>query len=288
MKQLFTFFLSSLALLGGAQTKQSLLWEVKGSNLTKPSYIFGTFHLMCKDDFKLSDVLKSKIKDTEQFYGELDMDDPNMQSSMMPLLQLKDKTLKDLLGEADFDKVNAAFTKIAGMSLTALNNFKPMMAMSMIMMRSSSCNMQNQVQPETVLMNIAKETNSTILGLETVADQMAALDIQPLEEQVNDMKKSILNFDSAKLVFSEMTKTYLQNDVEALYSFVKKYTANSGGSAFEEAILIKRNKSWIKIMESAMLSKPTFFAVGAGHLGGPEGVLNLLRKQGYSLTPIVY
>lgn len=288
MKQLFTFLFTSVSLFTLSQKKQSLLWEVSGNGLSKPSYIFGTFHIMCKDDFKLSDTLKQKIKATEQFYGELDMDDPNMQTAMIPFMQLKDKTLKELMGEADFEKANTAFTKIAGMPLTALNNFKPMMAMSMLMIKSTACNVQNQVQPETALMNIAKETNSPVLGLETVADQMAALDMQPLEEQVRDMKKVILNFDSAKQVFAEMTKVYLKNDVDALYSFVKTYTNNSNSKEFEQAILNKRNKSWISPIQNAMTLKPTFFAVGAGHLGGKEGVLNLLRKQGYTLTPIAY
>jgi len=95
-----------LALSVSAQTQthqnqthqnQSLLWEISGKNLKTPSYLFGTFHIMCRDQFKISESMLEKLKSTKFFCGELDLDDPTLQSQMMQLMQMPDKTIASYL-----------------------------------------------------------------------------------------------------------------------------------------------------------------------------------------------
>jgi uncharacterized protein len=57
-------------------------------------------------------------------------------------------------------------------------------------------------------------------------------------------------------------------------------------AGFEDVLLINRNKNWIPVMEKNMLQSGTFFAVGAGHLPGDDGVISLLRKSGYKVVPV--
>ncbi|MBK6949221.1 MAG: TraB/GumN family protein [Haliscomenobacter sp.] len=76
---------------------------------------------------------------------------------------------------------------------------------------------------------------------------------------------------------------YKNQDIEGMQGMLG---ADKEIAAFENLLLVNRNRKWIPIMEKMMSEKPTFFAVGAGHLGGPQGVVQLLRDSGYSLTPL--
>ncbi len=261
----------------------SLLWEISGNGLKQPSYLFGTFHIMCKGDFAVTGILEARLKQSSQFYGELKMDDPGMQMKLMSKMMMTGQTLQTLIPEPEFSKMNSRFQAITGMPLSMFNNFKPFMALSMLAIKSTTCN--ETVQPETELMTVAKQNKIPMLGLETIDDQMNAIDKEPLDSQINSLKKLVSNFDSAKNEMLQLSAVYMKRNVDSLYAFMK----NTGISDdFETNMLDDRNKRWIPVMQKAMEVKSTFFAVGAGHLGGNEGVISLLRKQGYRLTPVKF
>lgn len=272
-------------LIGQSQqaTKGSLLFEVYGNGLEKPSYIFGTFHIMCKDQFTVSPILASKISSTDQFYGELDMDDPNIQTSMMQKIMMKDKTIESLMDSNSFKIYDEAFKKITGLSAVQLNHYKPFFHLSLITIKTIPC--LNFVQPETELMQIAKKNGKAILGLETVEEQMNAIDAQPLDSQIIALQKMLLNFDSTKNMMQEMIAVYQKNDAELLYDFVEKQGTDGVN---EEILLVNRNKNWIPKLKKIMKEKSSFIAVGGAHLGGITGLLALLKAEGYRIKPVQY
>ena len=71
---------------------KTLLWQVSGKGITKPSYLFGTIHLMCPDQLKMTDLVKEKFNTTSELFLEIDMDDPNMMKEMMLGMQMKDSS----------------------------------------------------------------------------------------------------------------------------------------------------------------------------------------------------
>lgn len=274
----------ALGLSSFAQKAQqsSLLWEISGKGLSQPSYLFGTFHLMCKDQFSISTILQNKLTQSQQFYGEIDMSNPSLQMELAQALVLKGTTLQTLIG-ADFDKVNTSYQQITGLPLSMFNNFKPFLGLSMLTLKTITC--ADQIQPESEFTKIAQANKIPILGLETIADQLTAFDSQPLDSQIVSLKQTVLNFDSVKTVMQQLTNVYLRNNIDSIYSFM---VGTGMSSDFEANLLIKRNLNWIPVITKAVALKPSFFAVGAGHLGGEQGVISLLRKQGYTLTPIKY
>lgn len=287
LKKILSSLLGLLLILPAAEAQKkptgSLLWKISGKSLKQPSYLFGTFHIMCKSDFSISPALEEKIKSAEQFYGELDMDDPGMQLNLMSKMRLQGTTLSRLLGDADFTSVSDSFQRITGMSLQMMNQFSPFMPMSLLTISSIKCT--DRIQPETEFVNIAKKNKLPILGLETVDDQIAAINAQPLDSQVLAFKKIVLKYDSVQQMMTKMITVYKQNDAEKIYQFIKD---NGGDDDFETALLVTRNKRWIPVIKKAVSEKASFFAVGAGHLGGKDGVIALLRKEGYTLTPVLY
>lgn len=286
MKKLSIFLFSILISgIGFSQnnTKGSLLWEISGNGISKPSYLFGTFHIMCKDQFSISETLASKIESTQQFYGELDMDDPTMQTTMMQKIIMKDKTIESMMDTSSFRKFNDAFKKITGISAVQLNNYKPFFHLSLLTLKTIPC--LNFVQPETELMQIAKKQGKEVLGLETVEEQMDAIDAQPLDAQISSLKKMVLNFDSTKNLMNEMIAVYKKDDAELLYKYVQQQGTDGMN---EEALLVNRNKNWIPKLKKIMQDKSSFIAVGGAHLGGNTGVLALLKAEGYSVKPVKY
>ena len=287
MKYFFTFLLvlgfvfSSVS----AQPKESssLLWEINGKNLSKPSYLFGTFHLICSSDFSISSILNEKLTNTEQFYGEIDMSKPNWQTEMAIGLIMKDHTIEELMGKLEFDNASKKFKEITGMDMNMLNNVKPFMSLSLLVLNSIPCS--DKIQPETMFINIVNQNKTPVFGLETIADQMSAIDTQPLDDQAKSLKKMIMNFDSVKLEMQKMIELYQLRNTDSLYAYIQK---NGGDNDFEQELLVKRNQKWLPVITKAINQKSSFFAVGAGHLGGETGILNLLRKEGYQVKAIKY
>ncbi len=286
MKKLsLVFFSILLSLIGFAQgnDKGSLLWEISGKGLPQPSYLFGTFHIMCKDQFSISAILESKIAATNQFYGELDMDDPNLQATLMQKIIMKDKTIESMMDSSSFKSFNDAFKKITGFPATQFNHYKPFFHLSLLTLKTIPC--LNFVQPETELMQIAKKGGKAVLGLETVEEQMIAVDSQPLDSQIISLQKMVLNFDSTKQMMNEMIEVYKKNDAEILYQYVQKQGTDGMN---EEVLLVNRNKNWIPKLKKIMQDKSSFIAVGGAHLGGKTGVLALLKAEGYTVKPVKY
>lgn len=277
------FLLLCTPALQAQQPRSSLLWEVSGNGLQQPSYLFGTFHLLCKGDFSISTELENKLRASRQFYGELKMDDPGLQTTMMSKLMMQGHTLQSLIGEADYANISQQFQSITGMPITLFNAFKPFLSLSMLVQKGADC--PDKVQPETEFVKVAKRLEIPVLGLETVEDQLNAIDKEPLDSQILSLKKTLLNFDSVKLVMSKMMAVYQLRDIDSLQQFITSY---GGNEMFTTEMINKRNANWIPVMQTAMSAKPSFFAVGAGHLGGTQGLINLLRKEGYRVTPLKF
>lgn len=264
------------------EKNRGLLWEISGNGLQQPSYLYGTIHLICKEDFMLSESVKQKFSSSKQVYLELDMDDPQLQAKMMQQLQLPaNESLKNKLGEGNYNQLDSFLKKEMNMSLAVFNRFKPMMLMSMIAQRLLSCTEMESYEMSFVKM--AGEQKKDLLGLERVEDQLAVFDAIPDSLEIGSMMGMINNFEVPKKEFNRMVALYLSQDLESLHQLMAESPEMMNS---QELLLDSRNRNWIPVMESAMKSNSTFFAVGAGHLSGGQGVLELLRKNGYSVTAV--
>ena len=279
---IFFFTLCSMQSIAQRDKTNTLLWEISGNGLQQPSYLFGTIHMICKEDFLISEIVKQKFNSSKRVYLELDMDDPQLQVTMMQQMQLPDKeTLKNKLGESDFKKLDSFLQKEMNMNLVMFDKFKPMMVMSILAQRLLPC-----AGMESYDMNFAKmatEQKKELLGLEKVEDQLGVFDAIPDSLEIRSIMNMVNDFESHKKEFSRMSSIYKTQDLDALYQLMAESPEMMGS---QELLLDRRNRNWIPVMESVMKNSTTFFAVGAGHLAGSQGVLELLRKQGYKVKGI--
>ena len=278
----FLFTIYSMQSFAQSDKANALLWEISGTGLQQPSYLFGTIHMICKEDFAFSEIAKQKFNNSKQVYLELDMDDPQLQSVMMGLMQLPDKeSLKNKLGESNFNRLDSFLKKEMNMNLALFDRFKPMMLMSLLAQRLLSCAAMESYEMNFVKM--ASEQKKELLGLERVEDQVAVFDAIPDSLEIRSIMNMVNDFESQKKEFTRMSSLYKAQNLESLYQLLVASPEMMGS---QELLLDRRNRNWIPIMESAMKKSSTFFAVGAGHLAGSQGVLELLRKQGYKVKPI--
>lgn len=281
MKWIFGLLIGLLYIKAQAQSSgSSMLWEISGNGLTKPSYVYGTFHLLCAADYQISENVKRRLLNTNQLFLEVDITKPGLQQELMMQMRFTETSLDKVLGN-EFQQVDLAFQKITGISLNLFKQFKPFVSMSMLTLQTLDC--PDKIQPESLLSTLAKNAQLGIGGLETVADQVAAINTQPVDSQLNALKKMVLQFDSSKKEMKELVRIYQLNNTDSIYAYMQKQSMSGD---FEQALIIKRNKNWIPKMVTAIHQAPAFFAVGAGHLGGKEGVLALLREKGYHLKPL--
>lgn len=291
MKRFSAALLLSLLAINGFTQKENenntLLWKISGHGLDKPSYLFGTIHMLCADDAVLSPKMKEAIKDCDEVYFEVDMDNLFEMLSVMGKMKMKgDTTLKELLNEEDYKKVKEYFEKKGSMlPFSMLETFKPILAASTLEEGSLPCD--NTAVMEQVIMEEAKQHDKKIKGLETMAYQAAVLDSIPYKIQAQQLV-SYIN-DAGKegkedKLLEEMFKAYKEQDLKKLEELMVETDAGMAG--FTDVLLYHRNQNWVRKLKDLLPEKSLLIAVGAGHLPGEKGVISLLRKEGYKVEPV--
>lgn len=261
----------------------SLLWEVNGNGLDSASYIFGTFHLLCKNDIHFSGQLKQAVKNSRELYLELDMDDPSTILGGLTLMNMKDdKKLEDLYKPAEYKRLKDFFLDSLHMSLLMFGNMKPAFLESMLYPKMMPCKTISGVEEE--LMQLAKDDKKEIQGLETMEFQASVFDSIPYEEQAKELLKTIDSLGTYKLEFDTMINVYKSQQLTKIEALFNK--SEFGMEENQDLLLNNRNANWVKQLKSIMKKERVFVAVGAGHLVGEKGLIALLRKEGYSVRPL--
>lgn len=281
----FTF--CSFAQKNSVPEANTLLWKISGKNLTRPSYIFGTMHMICANDIELSDSLKNAIKNSDKVYLELDMDDMmQMMTAMMHMTMKDDTTLSDLLSAEDYKKVKSYFEEHSNLiPFSMMEKYKPLLLESMVMEQSEACD--NMIVIEQLVMQEAKNYDKEIKGLETFDYQLGIFDKIPYKLQAQQLVKMVDDDKAGKNDDADeiktLTEAYRKQELSKMDDLTKD---DPTIGSFTDILLYDRNANWAKKLQELMPDKALVVAVGAGHLPGKKGVLNLLREAGYKVEPV--
>jgi len=202
----------------------------------------------------------------------------------MRYLSMNNNTkLSDLLTEEEYERVRDYFKKNKTMlPLTMMERLKPYFISSIIAESKFPCAEKDGM--EQVIMKQAKKDNKPINGLETIQFQASVFDSIPYQRQAKDLLKMI---DSAAVKEdssdAQLVEVYRQQDLNKM----QQLTADEESmKEYLDLLLYNRNARWATKMPAIMRDAPALFAVGAGHLGGEKGVINLLRKAGFTVRPV--
>ena len=284
--------------------ENKLLWEITGNGLAAPSYLFGTIHMIPSDDFFLTEGTKSAFGQSTRVAFEIDTEEMTNPAALMGLMgkmyMANDTSLSDLLSDEDYTLVSKHFEEL-GLPMMFMGKIKPMFltvlaGQDMKDMKPGEGGLGGMLggdgmkSYELELTDMAKTAEKPIVGLETAEFQMSLFDSIPYKAQANILVETIRSEQEATEEEKEdgaldrMIELYTTQDIVGMQTMMSDDPAGIGG--YEELLLLKRNRNWIPVMENLMAEETVFFAVGAGHLAGEEGVIALLRKAGYTMTPV--
>ncbi|MBX2816530.1 MAG: TraB/GumN family protein [Saprospiraceae bacterium] len=267
---------------------KSLLWKIE-RNGQPNSYLFGTIHLIGEDDYFFPEYMEEAFDQTGALALEFNLDDAmdmgNMMSIFQKALMRGDTTLQDLMSADDFTLVQNHFDEM-GLPIFMLQRIKPMFLTifgSGDLFSGDGFNMEDIKSYEMELTSKAKATGKELQGLETMDYQLGIFDRIPYRVQADMLLESINSADVQTSELDSLIHLYKQQDLEKLDALI-----NASGPTLEyrDILLDERNRNWIPVIDSLSGKQSTFFAVGAGHLPGSQGVIKLLRKAGFQVTPI--
>ena len=266
------------------KNNNSLLWEVSGNGLKEPSYLFGTFHLMFKDDILFSTQLTNVFANVDKVYMEMDMDDPAILMGGVLLMNMKNgTTLEQLYSAAAYKKVSSYFSDSLHLPLAFIQQIKPFFLEALLFPKMMPCKSISGVEEELVKM--AKLKKKEIRGLETMDFQAAVFDSIPYQKQAIELLKAIDSMAVYQSEFDAMTAVYKNQQLAAMENLFN--TTSFGRQDHQDLLLYDRNNNWVQQLKLIMPQTKVFVAVGAAHLIGKKGLIALLRKQGFSVKPLL-
>ena len=288
----FFVFLSCTA---QPKNENSLLWEVSGNGLEKPSYLFGTHHLIPVSFLDSVAGVHNAFEKTEQTVGELDMSNmAEMQMEMMAHSQLPEGvTYESLLSPEEVTQLDSTLKNLLHIGLDQLATLKPSMLSNLISVtfyQKHYPTISNEANIDQYFQSEAINRNRRIIGLEDTEDQIyVLLNAQTIERQAEMLICMVQNPDLLKEQMDELQEAYHSQDINALYELSVKETPNDPCPSTEEeknALNKDRNIKWLEKLPAIMADKPSFIAVGCLHLPGEVGLIEGLREQGYNVEPV--
>lgn len=293
---LFSALLLLVAFIG---TQAQLLWKISGNGLSKPSYIIGTYHLAPASFADSIPGLKNALDTSEQVYGEIIMSEmtaPENMAKLQSIMMLPEgQTIDKMFTAEEMTRINAMMKDIIGIDMT-----NPMVAQQFGKLSPQALTMQltvlmylkknpkfnlNQTFDEH-FQNKAKEQGKPVGALETIDFQINLLYKGQSEERQKELLLCLAdNKDMYEMQTENIIKAFFTQNLKAVNDAMDEKLNNSCDYTPQEKdeLIYNRNTDWIKKMPEIMKKKSTFFAVGAGHLPGERGMLELLRQAGYKV-----
>jgi uncharacterized protein YbaP (TraB family) len=267
-----------------AVQEQSLLWKISGGGLKQPSYLYGTIHAICVDDMLVTPSMLQAMQNSKQLALEVNISDVAELKQLQAGMQMKTPSkLSDYLSESEYRLVERFYRDSLGVVLNQLQSMKPFFISSLLYSKLLDCPVLSYEMQLSRMMGLQ---NKPVVGLEGASDQLKALDAIPYQEQAKLLLEAVKNYEELREDFWNMVVSYKNKDLESLFYIVRE--TSLGMKNYENVLLQDRNRRWMPTVETLARNKPTFFAVGAAHLPGEDGLINLLRRRGYTVEAVGY
>lgn len=284
-----------LLLLCCTHVNGQLLWKVSGNGCYETSYLFGTLHLETGEFIDSVPGLASAIENVDVIFGELENENMMSMNTMMQMMKdataPADSTMDKLFSPEDYQMVDAVVKKyLYGFGLKELGVLKPVALTTYLSMMQMKEFYPNSLDPNN-LIDVAvqkrgKQLGKRVEGLEAVEDQTSVLFGAPLKEQAEELvdfcRKDSKFGDSSRQLY----EAYRAQDLAALEKIV--FDPEMGMDEAEmDRMSYVRNRSWMDKITQTIPVQRVLVAVGAAHLLGEQGLIELLRSRGYTVEPVL-
>lgn len=275
-------FLLTYPFSTNAQDDNSLLWRISGNGMRQPSYLFGTIHLICPDDYIWTDKMQRSLDSSTEVCFELDLDDPSLLMQVAMGMTAESETkLSDFFTPEDYELLSKFLSDSMNINIALFQKMKPAALLSLFATNMLNCS--TPISYENRIMEMADEAYKEVIGLEDAREQIELINKLPDDSVVIDIMTTIKEYDKERDEYKDLIKAYKEQNLPVLQRLIEE-TAETGGDL--TSFIDDRNKKWIIRMVEYMDQAPVFFAVGAGHLYGENGLVQLLKAEGFRVTPI--
>ena len=289
---LLTLAVSLLAITASSQ----LLWKVTGNGLARPSYIMGTYHMAPASMMDKIGGMEQALQGCDVVVGEIEKESLLSQEAQMAMAQAMmappDSTLDKLFSPEDYAIVESVFNKYfgnMGVKLSQMNILKPgAISMQMQAMQAVK-NFPNFNQSEFIDMAVQTRANKLgrpSIGLETVEEQIDLLFNGPLTEQAEGLLDACKKDDLFMVQSSALVEAYMSQDLSKIEKVITDPELGGDDAEAMDALIYDRNRAWAAKLAQMMPERACLVCVGAGHLPGTQGLLQLLRDRGYTVEPM--
>jgi uncharacterized protein len=255
---------------------QSLLWRITGNNLAGTSYLYGTIHITDSRVFEWKDTVFEKLLTCDAFASELDLSMENMIKIAGMMKLPEGETLHNHFNQEEYDFIKEAVRSCSGRDLSDFDKIKPAALISLCFIGNQNGGLESTV--DELLYARAKSAGMPTYGLETVEEQISLLDKIPDHYVLEYFQ----HLDEQDQEYAKLVRCYRKASLDSLLILIED---EESGSLLNDELIRLRNYRMAERIVPIIREQATFIAVGCGHLPGAEGVLALLRRQGYVVEP---
>lgn len=274
-----------------SQTEAQLLWKISGNGLKNESYLFGTHHLIPIQFLDSIPGVYPAFNKSKMIVSEIVLSDVDVANKIQKAAMLPDTILiEDLLTPEEFEFVDKELINVLQMSLMNVNKMHPSLIQTLyeLELYKERAHFDENTKSDSYFQLVANQKGIPVKGLETVEKQIELLfPRDKLKEKAQDLINVIKNKDTLYKEYEEVNALYRRGDLESIERLNQVSNKEWGVTPEENAKMIdNRNIDWSKQLPALMKSNSCFIAVGALHLPGENGLIKLLRKEGYKVVPV--
>ncbi|MBS1612463.1 MAG: TraB/GumN family protein [Bacteroidetes bacterium] len=285
MRKILSLLLFIISALFAQAQYNALLWKITGNGLKKPSYLYGTMHTSDARILRQGDKALPYLEQTKQYAMELDPKESFNIAMLEKVMMGKGYSLKKMIPEREYKLIDSLVENSTGVSLALFDNISPVFISAIV--EADGSGLQKSTTGEsfldTYLSEKAAKKKKTVVGIETVDEQIGALNVLSYQEQADLLVDAVHDLEKGADTGGDMVKYYLEQNLDSIAEM--DATADMPPKLYR-ALVIDRNKRMAERIGDMAQKQSTFAAVGALHLPGNEGVISLLREKGYTVEAV--
>ena len=258
----------------------SMLWKISGNGLKQDSYLFGTIHMLCPDDFVIKQKNLDAFNSSKKVIFEVDLSKPENAKSLQAFA-VSDPNFIKAFSEDEINKMDSVLIA-QQLSIKLLDYVSPVAVISLFSMKGFNCSDPTKMKSyEVELSALANSQGKTIGELET-----ADFQFNLLKDLITPklFMESVFQLDKYPALTAKMVEAYKTENLEELTKLLEDSTWMTAEQ--KEKLLIGRNLNWSNLIPEIIKEQPSFIAVGAGHLAGDRGLITLLRDKGFTVDAV--
>ena len=236
-------------------------------------------HVKDQRAFGIKTLVEDKILECDAVATELNLNQLTMNVSEDTMDLPEGKTLQSILSPKAYKKIDNLLFKQTGLRLHLFNTSLPMFISNVL--AESILAKEMPYSLDQSIWNFAQEQEKYTLGIETFEEQIAVLKTITIDQQVKGLLAIAKNFKSFRKQTLKIVEIYQTGNIQAIFKHTKK-----GAKGMRKIMLYNRNIIMADRISEIIQEQTTFCAIGASHLGGKKGVLNLLKQDGFKIKPV--